>query len=181
MSADLDKFGDRLRARLTGFCGFLRDRGYFVGVGAEVDFARATNAIDVLDRCGFRAVCGATLAKSPEDLRFVNAAFDRYWSAPDAALDIPWTVRGERHAGPAEAILLRLESPEGRRSGGQSAARGHPDRHLQRDRPELRPSAPTAPVSARSDRSAAAPVDSAARWPPSPADGGSRRTAGRST
>lgn len=91
MSADLDKFGDRLRARLTGFCGFLRDRGYFVGVGAEVDFARATNAIDVLDRRGFRAVCGATLAKSPEDLRFVNAAFDRYWSAPDAALDIPWT------------------------------------------------------------------------------------------
>ncbi len=81
---------ERLRRRLTGFVDLVRSHGVPVGVGAEVDWARATSAIDLLDRDGFRAASVATLAKSPDDARAVLAAFDRYWSLPDAAVELPW-------------------------------------------------------------------------------------------
>ncbi len=81
----------RLRSRLAGFLRFLELHGYRVGTGAEVDLARAVDAIDALSRAAVRAACGATLAKRPEELRFVGAAFDRFFSDRAAVPDVPWT------------------------------------------------------------------------------------------
>jgi len=77
----------RLRGRLGGFCRFLRHRGYPVGIGVELDLGRAADMIHLLERAELRQACGATLAKSSEDVRFVNEAFDLYWRAADAALE----------------------------------------------------------------------------------------------
>ena len=107
----------RLRRRISGFCGFLRRRGFAVGIGAEVDLGRAACSIDLLDPSHFRAACGATLAKSPEELRFVNAAFDQFWTNPDLALDIPWT--GSESAA--------LAPPKGPRDGSGRRRRDEPD------------------------------------------------------
>jgi uncharacterized protein len=105
----------RLRTRLTGFLSFLRRGGYPVGTGAEIDLARAVDAIDVLSRPRFRSACAATLAKSPEELRFVSAAFDRYFAASGDSSDMPW-------AG-AEVAALRPPSSAARPSGPRPAGR----------------------------------------------------------
>jgi uncharacterized protein len=91
MSDDVEQVAAIWRRRLTDFCGFLRDRGYPLGVGAELDLGRAANCIDLLDRPQFRTACGVALAKSPDDLRFVFGAFDLYWSAVGASSTLPWT------------------------------------------------------------------------------------------
>ncbi|MGI0070960.1 MAG: VWA domain-containing protein [Thermoplasmata archaeon] len=95
-----------LRSRISGFCEILRRRGCPAGIGAEVDLARAMDAIDLTDRLRFRAACGATLARSPEELRTVYAAFDAYWD--------PAPPRGELPAPGAESASLapRRERPE---------------------------------------------------------------------
>jgi uncharacterized protein len=73
---DLDaRFADRI----AGFAEFLRQRGWTIGSGAEVDLARATEAIQLLDRSQFRAACISTLAKSPEDARAIEGLFDLYF------------------------------------------------------------------------------------------------------
>ena len=109
-----------LRNRLTGFCGYLRRRGFPVGIGAEVDLARAADSIDLLDRGRFRAACGVTLARSSEELRFVNAAFDRYWSNAALALEIPWTGTESASLAPPK----RPREPSGpERRGGPDADR----------------------------------------------------------
>lgn len=79
----------RLRSRLTGFLSFLGREGFPVGTGAEVDLGRSVDAIEMLSRSAFRSACGATLAKSPDDLRWVEAAFDRYFSARENAASLP--------------------------------------------------------------------------------------------
>ena len=77
--------GPRFRARVEGFLEYLRARGFRAGVGAELDWARAAASIDLLDRTAFRAATVVTLAKSPEDVRVVRAAFDRYWGDSELA------------------------------------------------------------------------------------------------
>ena len=81
----------RLRERVTGFVAFLGQHGYPVGTGAEIDLARAVDSISVLERRQLRSACGVTLARSPEELRFVHAAFDRYFSGSDLSVEVPWT------------------------------------------------------------------------------------------
>lgn len=122
MEGPVDRFGDRWRSRLTGFCEYLRDRGHPVGVGAEIDLARAADAIDLLNRSQFRAASGAALAKSPEELRLVHAAFDRYWSEPGAALDIPWTGSQSATLAPPK----RSATASRRRSDGRSEDQAPP-------------------------------------------------------
>ncbi len=79
-----------LRDRLARFVDYLRSEGLPVGTGEAVDFAEAVDAIDLLDRDGVRAAAGITLAKSPEALAAVLAAFDRYWVGPAARAPVPW-------------------------------------------------------------------------------------------
>jgi uncharacterized protein len=105
----------RLRDRLGGFCRYLRHRGLPVGIGAELDLATAAGAIDLLDREGLRAACGVTLARSPEEVRFVADAFDRYWTLEAGAAD--------RAPPPHEVWALapprREEKPERPRRSGE--------------------------------------------------------------
>ena len=106
-----------LRVRLAGFLRYLRARGFRVGVGAEVDLARATESISLLDRSAFRDATVATLAKSPEDVRTVIAAFDRFWSRVGGAPEVPWT--GAESA--ALAPRRRARPPSDRSSSGAEA------------------------------------------------------------
>ena len=101
----------RFRERLTGFLRFLRARQFPVGVGAEVDLAAATESIDVLDRSQLRAACSATLAKSPEELRYLEMAFDRFWGARDATLELPWTGGETATLAPARRPRPARERP----------------------------------------------------------------------
>ena len=71
--------GGRFVARLAGFFGFLRRRGVPVGIGSELDLARALEFIALRDREAVLDTCRATLAKSPRDARLVEEAFDEYW------------------------------------------------------------------------------------------------------
>lgn len=66
-------------ARLAGFCAHLRDCGLPVGVGGELDLARALADVGVTDREAFRNACRATLAKSSGELDLLDQAFDHYW------------------------------------------------------------------------------------------------------
>jgi uncharacterized protein len=109
-----------LRRRIVGFCDFLRSRGLPVGVGAEVDLGRAVDAVDLLDRRRFRAACGVTLAKSPEELRLLNAAFDVYWVSPDVGPRAPWPESDLLV--PPSAKPPREHSNQGRREAPEAEA-----------------------------------------------------------
>jgi len=65
--------------RLVGFFDLLRSRGVPVGIGSELDLARALEHVSPLDRDGFRSASRCTLAKSPADLAILDEAFDQYW------------------------------------------------------------------------------------------------------
>jgi len=80
---------ERLRETLGEFCRSLRRAGHSLGLGQEIDLGRAADAIDLTDRLALRRACLATLARSPEELRFVGAAFDRFWAHHDAATAAP--------------------------------------------------------------------------------------------
>ncbi len=82
--------GARLRERIPGFVAYLREGGVPVGVGAELDFAAAFDTVVALDLGALRDASGTTLAKSPEELRFVRAAFDRYWGTSEPRVELPW-------------------------------------------------------------------------------------------
>lgn len=77
---DSDRLAEGFLARLAGFFAFLRGRGLPVGSGAEIDLGQALGHLALLDRDAFREACRATLAKSPEDLRTLEEAFDLFWS-----------------------------------------------------------------------------------------------------
>lgn len=68
-----------LTHRLAGFSPFLRARGISVGLGEELDLARALEHVDPLDRGAFYLASRTTLVKRPEDLPTFQAAFEAYW------------------------------------------------------------------------------------------------------
>ena len=80
--------------RLAGFVAFLRLRGLPVGIGAELDCARALGRISLLDRNAFLQACKVTLAKSPGDVTRLEEAFDVYWNLyiPAAESETPLAV-----------------------------------------------------------------------------------------
>jgi len=79
--------------RLARFVAFLRRAGVSVGIGAELDLAKALTRIAALNREAFLDACRITLAKSPWDLARLEAVFDAYWSTsfvpPDAQGNLP--------------------------------------------------------------------------------------------
>ncbi len=81
---------DRIFPRLTEFVGYVRRQGVPVGIEGEVDLARALAEVAVLDREEFRSACRVTLAKSPEELKRLDDAFELFWSLNAPLLDIPF-------------------------------------------------------------------------------------------
>lgn len=84
---------ERIFSRLAEFVAYVRLQGVSVGVGGELDLARALGTLAILDRRTFRAACRVTLAKSPMELDRLDAAFERFWS-PDLPLVGPPRSRG---------------------------------------------------------------------------------------
>lgn len=107
----------RLRGRLGGFCRFLRQRGYPVGIGLELDLGKATDVIRLWERDELRRACGATLAKSPEDLRIVNEAFEVYWTRAGTSPDQPPPSSGDTALLPPKRP--RASSGRNRREGSE--------------------------------------------------------------
>ncbi|MFZ3355699.1 MAG: VWA domain-containing protein [Thermoplasmata archaeon] len=109
MASSRSDLEERFVGRLAGFGEFLRSQGLPIGSGAELDFARATEMIHVLDRNQFRAASTSTLAKSPEDARSIEALFDQYFASgqeaepirsPNSTRGSPPTRTGERGGQP---------------------------------------------------------------------------------
>ena len=80
-----------LTHRLAGFFPFLRAREISVGLGAELDLARALEHVDPLDREAFYLASRTTLVKRPEDLPTFQTAFEAYWLGA-GEMDLPGPV-----------------------------------------------------------------------------------------
>ncbi len=87
---------DHLHRRLVDFVGVVRDRGVSVGVGAEVDLARALEVLPEVHRGHFRDASVAVLAKSPEEARVVLQAFDDFFDAGPRRPGLPFTGQQSR-------------------------------------------------------------------------------------
>ncbi|MFQ6012066.1 MAG: VWA domain-containing protein [Thermoplasmata archaeon] len=70
----------RLSLRLAGFFDLLRTRGLPVGLGEELDLARALEHVDQLRRQEFYLACRTILVKRAEDMPAFEEAFGEYWS-----------------------------------------------------------------------------------------------------
>ncbi len=97
---------DHLHRRLVEFVGFVRGRGVPVGIGAEVDLARAVEVLRRLDRESLRHACVTVLAKSPEEARRVRDAFDLYF--------VPGVVRPEMPSPGHQSRAVSPRAPAGR-------------------------------------------------------------------
>jgi uncharacterized protein with von Willebrand factor type A (vWA) domain len=71
--------GRRLLRSAVGFGRALRRAGLSIDLGAEIDYPRALELIDIGDREEFRAAGAALFVRSRDDLEIYNAVFDRYW------------------------------------------------------------------------------------------------------
>ncbi len=102
---------DLLR-RLAGFFDFLRARHLDVGVGSQVDLARALDHVSVLDRDGFRDACRATLAKSPANLSILDEAFEVYWfTTPVVETGAAPPPRAPTSRPPADGRMESISTP----------------------------------------------------------------------
>ncbi|MFQ5907524.1 MAG: VWA domain-containing protein [Thermoplasmata archaeon] len=89
--------GGGLSRRLAGFFGLLRARGMPVGLGEELDLARALDHVNRLRRREFYLACRTTLVKRAEDFPVFENAFEEYWSRSG----MPGVLPGESRAPPA--------------------------------------------------------------------------------
>jgi hypothetical protein len=80
--------GRRLLGRAVGFGRALRAAGLSIDLGAEIDFARALDIVDVAVRDEVRAAGAAIFVRRRDDRPIYEAVFDRYWKGrfglPDA-------------------------------------------------------------------------------------------------
>lgn len=109
---------DHVHRRIVEFISYLRERGVPVGIGAEVELARALTVLPALDRLSVREACGAVLAKSPEDLQSVEQAFDLFFSPDFDRRKIP--SPGQLSAAPPTRI------PAGRAAAAPEPAESEP-------------------------------------------------------
>jgi len=82
------------RDRIVGLAAAVRAEGVAVGVGAEVDLARAFERISLLDRAAVRTATTIVLARSPEEAASVAAVFDAFWSGEPRRMERPGTGAG---------------------------------------------------------------------------------------
>ncbi|MFQ5552853.1 MAG: VWA domain-containing protein [Thermoplasmata archaeon] len=69
-----------LSRRLAGFFRLLRARGVPVGLGEELDLARALDHVDRLRKREFHLACRTTLVKRAEDFPAFEKTFEEYWT-----------------------------------------------------------------------------------------------------
>jgi uncharacterized protein len=92
--------GRRLVAQAAGFGRALRRAGLGIDLGAEIDFARALQVVDIGDRDEVRDAGAAVFVRRRDDRPTYDEVFDRYWRA--------------RHRLPPEVDPASLEPvPEG--------------------------------------------------------------------
>ena len=89
--------GRRLLAQAVGFGRALRKSGLQVDLGAEIDFARALEVVDVADRRDVKAAGAAVFVRRRDDRPIYDAVFDRYWRAR-------FSMPPEWSAGPTERV-----------------------------------------------------------------------------
>jgi uncharacterized protein len=73
--------GRRLVAQATGFGRALRRAGLGVDLGAEIDFARALEVVDIGDRDEVRDAGAAVFVRRRDDRPTYDEVFERYWRA----------------------------------------------------------------------------------------------------
>jgi uncharacterized protein with von Willebrand factor type A (vWA) domain len=71
--------GHRLLERTVGFGRALRKAGLPIDLGAEIDFARALQIVDIGDREVVRAAGAAVFTRRRDDRPVYDAVFDQYW------------------------------------------------------------------------------------------------------
>ena len=71
--------GRRLVGQAVGFGRALRRAGLGVDLGAEIDFARALEVVDIGDREEVRAAGSAVFVRRRDDRPTYNEVFDRFW------------------------------------------------------------------------------------------------------
>ena len=76
--------GDLL-VHLARFAGALRRQGVEIGIGDEVDAARALTLIDLGDRAETHRALRATLKIRPRDMAAFDETFNRFWTASTRA------------------------------------------------------------------------------------------------
>ncbi len=91
--------GRRLLEQAVGFGRALRRAGLAVDLGAEIDFARALEIVDLGDRRDVKAAGAAVFVRRRDDREVYDAVFERFWRA--------------RQALPPEWAPSTLERPEG--------------------------------------------------------------------
>jgi hypothetical protein len=73
--------GRRLVAQAAGFGRALRRAGLGIDLGAEIDFARALQVVDIGDRDEVRDAGAAVFVRRRDDRPTYDDVFDRYWRA----------------------------------------------------------------------------------------------------
>jgi uncharacterized protein with von Willebrand factor type A (vWA) domain len=73
--------GRRLLVRAVGFGRALRRAGLSVDLGAEIDFARALEVVDVSDREDVHGAGAAVFTRRRDDRPVYDDVFERYWRA----------------------------------------------------------------------------------------------------
>jgi uncharacterized protein with von Willebrand factor type A (vWA) domain len=114
--------GRRLLGRAVGFGRALRRAGLGVDIGAEVDFARTLELVDLGDRDQVHAAGAAVFVRRKDDREVYDAVFERYWRSvalgpEEGELDLADLLPDEGQ--PAADALLpgdeRRTMPEDRR------------------------------------------------------------------
>ena len=91
--------GRRLLGQAVGFGRALRRAGLQVDLGAEIDFARALEIVDLADRRDVKAAGATVFVRRRDDRPIYDAVFERFWRA--------------RQALPPDWAPASLERPEG--------------------------------------------------------------------
>jgi uncharacterized protein with von Willebrand factor type A (vWA) domain len=107
--------GRRLLKQSVSFGRALRKAGLQVDLGAEIDFARALEIVDLGDRRDVKAAGAAVFVRRRDDRPIYDAVFDRFWRAR-YALPPDWTQ------GPMEQV----EGGEPGELEPEGAERGEP-------------------------------------------------------
>ena len=101
--------GRRLVGQAVGFGRALRRAGLGVDLGAEIDFARALEVVDIGDREEVRAAGSAVFVRRRDDRPTYDEVFDRFWQV---RFGLPPEVQPTDLLGPPD------QAPDGGEPGG---------------------------------------------------------------
>jgi uncharacterized protein len=119
IAARTPELGADLRARLTGFSGFLRANGYGVGAADSIRVLEATQRTGVLDQQVLRWSLKALLCGRGDEWRRFDALFDAYFLPPNKKIFVENDVVA---AGARETAVGAGDTEEPASGAGQSVA-----------------------------------------------------------